>query len=407
MFSDRTSWNLAPNAFTVALEAHRRAGRKVLDLTASNPTEVGLQYDPAILAALANGAALHYHPEPKGLLAAREAVAEYYASLANAPITRSSRQPISAGQIILTVSTSEAYSFVFRLLCNAGDQVLVPTPSYPLFEFLAVLQDVRLVPYALFYDHGWHVDFHSLESALTPRSRAVVLVHPNNPTGSYVKVHEIAQLNAICAARDLALVVDEVFLDYHIRPAPSESRPAPAVDGPAFRSFAFNHSALTFTLSGISKISALPQMKLAWIVTSGPQPLREQALARLEVIADTYLSMNTPVQLAAPALLRQRHSIREQLVRRVEANLAELDRQLDAQTLCARLQVEGGWYATLRVPVTRTDEQFVIELLQKTDVLVQPGYFYDFHSDGYLVLSLITPEETFAEGLARLLAFLM
>lgn len=398
MFSDRTSWKLAPNTLTVALQRHRQAGRELLDLTASNPTDVGLRYDAhAILEALANPAVLQYHPEPKGLVSARQAVAEYYRSIADHPITRSPDLPITPDQIILTVSTSEAYSFVFRLLCNAGDEVLVPTPSYPLFEFLAELQDVRLIPYPLFYDHGWHTDLHALEAALTPRSRAIILVNPNNPTGSYVKVRETEQLNTLCATRELALVVDEVFFDYRLA----------AVEGPAFRTFAFNNAALTFTLSGISKISALPQMKLAWTVTSGPEALREEALLRLEVIADTYLSMNAPIQLAAPALLEQRHSVHQQLIARVETNLAELDRQLASQSLCARLEVEGGWYAVLRVPVTRTDEQLCIELLQKTGVLAQPGYFYDFHSDGYLVLSLITPEETFAEGLKRLLAFVV
>jgi len=396
MFSRRTSWNLTPNAFTRALEAHRREGGELLDLTASNPTQAGLRYDrQAILAALASPDGLKYHPEPKGLLSAREAVAGYYRDQegANAGSGLSGGDaPISAGSIFLTVSTSEAYSFVFRLLCNPDDEILAPTPSYPLFEFLAGLQDVNLVPYLLFYDHGWHIDFHSLEKALTPRTRAIILVHPNNPTGSYVSRSEAEQLNALCRRRDLALVVDEVFLDYSLR-------------GRQF-SFAFNRAALTFTLSGISKISGLPQMKLAWLAASGPEPLLLPAISRLEMIADTYLSQNAPIQHAAPALLAQRHGIREQLSARVGVNLAELDRQLAAPSLASRLEVDGGWYVVLRVPAARSDEEFAIALLEKRNVLVQPGYFYDFHADGYLVLSLITPEEEFAEGARRMLEFL-
>ncbi len=403
VFSRRTSWNLASNAFSRALEAYRRNGKPILDLTASNPTEVGIRYDQAvILSALSHPDGLTYHPEAKGLLLARRAVADYYNGLARSQKARGAAGGVvSPDAITLTVSTSEAYSFVFRLLCDPGDEVLVPTPSYPLFEFLAALEDVRLVPYSLFYDHGWHVDMHSLESALSPRSRAIILVHPNNPTGSYVKLVEAEQLNRLCRQRALALVVDEVFLDYAL----DEHAIAPSGDRAAAPSFAFNRDALTFTLSGISKISGLPQMKLAWIVTSGPDEQAGPAMSRLEVIADTFLSMNTPIQLAAPVLLDQRHAVGEQLRRRVRANLAELDRQLAQQQPCSRLELEGGWYVIVRVPANRSDEQLAIELLEKTGVLVQPGYFYDFHQDGYLVLSLITPEEEFREGVAGMLAF--
>ncbi len=391
MFSRRTSWNLEPNALTHAVEAYRRGGRELLDLTASNPTQVGLRYDEkAILAALANPEALRYVPEPRGLPVARRAVADYYRQLPHAATTGQ----ISPEQIVLTVSTSEAYSFAFRLLCDPGDEVLVPTPSYPLFEFLAELQDVRLVRYSLVYDHGWQIDFHTLQRALTPRSRAIILVHPNNPTGSYVSAAEADQLNLLAQHNRLALVVDEVFLDYSLGPPAS-----------ALSSFAFNREALTFTLSGISKISGLPQMKLAWILTSGAEELAAPARSRLEVIADTYLSMNAPIQLAAPALLQQCDSVRRQLLARIQANLEHLDEQLRLRPICSRLQVQGGWYVIARVPVTRSDEQFCIELLEKTGVLVQPGYFYDFHSDGYIVLSLITPEDAFREGVRRLLEF--
>ncbi|MFB3812970.1 MAG: pyridoxal phosphate-dependent aminotransferase [Terriglobales bacterium] len=422
MFSHRTSWNLTPNAFTRAVDAYRRGGKPLLDLTASNPTTVGLRYDEqAILAALADPAALRYQPEPKGLLSARKAVVEYYRERLNPrsprggqspnhsitqslnhPIARSPDAFVGPDAITLTVSTSEAYSFVFRLLCDPGDEVLVPAPSYPLFEFLAHLQDVRLAPYSLFYDHGWHIDFHSLESRLTSRSRAIILVHPNNPTGSLVKAVEADQLSVLCQRHTLALIVDEVFLDYAL---PSDHPITGSPDHPM--SFAFNPDALTFTLSGISKISGLPQMKLAWIVTSGPQEQVGHALSRLEIIADTYLSMNAPIQLAAPVLLAQRHQVCEQLTARIKANLAELDRQLAQQQPCSRLQVEGGWYVILRVPAIRTDEQLAIELLENTGVLVQPGYFYDFRQDGYLVLSLITPEEEFAQGMRKVLGFVI
>src|SRR5215469_2593029 len=293
MFSERTNWKLAPNRFTEAVEAVRASGIQLLDLTASNPTRAGLQYDSAaILAALNSEHALVYDPQAKGLLAARQAVALYYSQVLDhlkAPGAMATR--IDPERIVLTTSTSEGYSFVFRLLCNAGDELLVPKPSYPLFEFLADLQDVKLVPYPLIYDHGWQMDFPSLEKAPTERTRGVVVVHPNNPTGSYVHESEIAPLNAFCRAHGLALIVDEVFLDYGIEfPL---LRKAARTGAPHFShsSFAENRTALTFTLSGLSKISALPQMKVAWVVTSGPTDQVEAAMGRLEVIADTYLSM--------------------------------------------------------------------------------------------------------------------
>jgi alanine-synthesizing transaminase len=379
MFSRRTEWNLAPNRLTIAHQAALSSGSKIIDLTISNPIRVGIEYDEsAILNALANPKALDYDPQPKGLRSAREAVARYYASI------------IDPENLVLTTSTSEGYSYVFRLLGNPGDEILVPKPSYPLFDFLADLQDVKLVPYSLIYDHGWQVDFHLLETSITEKSRAIVLVHPNNPTGSYISGQERKQLNELCRRHKLALIVDEVFLDY-------------AHDGKHRPTFAANEDALTFTLSGISKVSALPQMKLAWIAVSGPRVDMAPAMQRLEIIADTYLSLNAPVQLAAPVLLDQRNAVQPQLMRRVRANLAELDRQLAAQKSCSRLEVQGGWYAVLRIPVTRSDEDFVIELLRRGSVLVHPGHFYDFPSDGYLVLSLIACEEEFRDGIGRIL----
>jgi alanine-synthesizing transaminase len=384
MFSDRTNWRLTRNLLTEALEEARSSGARVLDLTTSNPTRAGLQYDePRILKSLASPLATDYDPQPKGLPSARGAVVDYYQTVHGI-------DHLDPERLILTTSTSEGYSFVFRLLCNPGDALLVPKPSYPLFEFLADLQDVKLVPYPLLYDHGWQMDFPSLQKAVTRRTRAVVVVHPNNPTGSYVHPQEQKSLNHFCREHGLALIADEVFLDYAHERNPQQS-------------FAANQDVLSFTLSGVSKISALPQMKVAWIATSGPAAEVEAAQARLEVIADTYLSMNAPIQWALPALLEQRKGIQRQLLDRVFGNLAELDRQLAPQKTCRRLTVEGGWYAVLRVPVTQTDEELAVDLLRRKTVLVHPGHFYDFPSDGYLVLSLIAMREDFAEGIKRLL----
>ncbi|HWX54764.1 MAG TPA: pyridoxal phosphate-dependent aminotransferase [Verrucomicrobiae bacterium] len=383
MFSTRTNWNRTTNRLTEALARHRASGRKLLDLTVSNPTESGFQYDTyAIMRALCSPASLGYQPEPHGLEPARRAVAAYYAGRGSIVATR---------DIILTVSTSEAYSFVFRLLCNPGDEVLVPTPSYPLFEFLADLQDVKLVRYPLVYDHGWQIDFHSLEQAITSRTRAMIVVHPNNPTGHFTKSSEVARLNEICATRQLAVIADEVFLDFSLTPSTATS-------------FAVNAEALTFTMSGLSKICGLPQMKLAWLITSGPSGQKDEALARLEVIADTYLSMNAPIQHAAHMLLAQRYEFQQQVLTRTRTNLSVLDHQLSQQKQCSRLEVEGGWYAVLRVPVTCSDENLAIGLLEKHGVYVHPGHFYDFPGDGYLVVSLIAPEKEFAEGIRHILA---
>jgi alanine-synthesizing transaminase len=384
MFSRRTEWNLATNRLTQAQERLRAAGREVLDLTASNPTTVGLHYDQqAILTALVSDASLHYTPAARGLLSARQAVAQYYRE-------RDGLQ-VDAERILLTTSTSEAYSFIFRLLCDPDDEVLVPVPSYPLFEFLAGLQDVRLTPYPLFYDHGWHFDLYALERALTPKSRAVLVVHPNNPTGSFLKDAEAEALRQFCAAHQLALIADEVFLDF-------------TWSGSQRRSFAAPSSALTFALSGLSKICALPQMKVAWLSVSGSDALVEPALARLEVIADTYLSMNAPIQHAVAQLLEQRFSLQRQMLDRVAANLAELDRQLARQSASERLVAEGGWYAVLRVPATRSDEDLAVEILEKEAVLVHPGHFYDFPREGYLVISLIADTDEFRDAIPRLLA---
>jgi len=387
MFSKRTEWKLTPNRFSHTQADLRSAGMEVLDLSISNPTRAGFPFDvDAVLGSLSAPEVMDYDPQPKGLLNAREAVAHYYRDAHEG-------YDVDPESVILTTSTSEAYSYIFRLLCNPGDELLVAKPSYPLFEFLADLESVKLASYPLLYDHGWQIDFPSLYKAVNHHTRGVVVVHPNNPTGSYLKQNEVANLNRFCKEYDLALIVDEVFLDY-------------AHDGAARNTFALNTDVLTFTLSGLSKISGLPQMKVAWVVTSGPEERKSVALARLEVIADTYLSMNAPLQWATPALLAQRKDFQPLLLDRVRTNLQELDHQLSRQKSCERLDVEGGWYVLLRVPAIQSDEELAIDLLRKVTVLVHPGHFYDFPKDGYLVLSLITPTATFREGVSRILPML-
>jgi len=383
MFAKRTNWDLTPNRLSGALAAHRAAGKPLLDLTVSNPTECRFEYDStAILDALRNPAALAYEPNPRGLESARRAVAGYYADRG---------ENISVEDIFPTTSTSEAYSYIFRMLCDPGDELLIPSPSYPLFDFLAEMQDVNLVRYPLLYDHGWQIDFHALEQAITPRTRGVIVVHPNNPTGHFVKRAEMAKLNSICSAREMTIIADEVFFDF-------------VLEGEQPASFAANRGAPTFALSGLSKICGLPQMKAAWLIASGPQEWKREALARLEVIADIYLSVNAPVQLAIPKFLELRHGFQNQVMSRVQCNLAELDRQLAAQRSVSRLKVEGGWCAVLRVPATRSDEDLAIKLLSTHGVSVHPGHFYDFPSGDHVVLSLLTPNEIFGAGMKRLFA---
>jgi aspartate/methionine/tyrosine aminotransferase len=383
MFAERTNWNLAANRLSEALARHRASGKPLLDLTASNPTECGFEYDSAaIMRALANPCSLQYEPNPKGLLAARQAVASYYADRGAG---------VSPDDVVMTTSTSEAYSFAMRLLCNPGDELLVPSPSYPLFDFLADIQDVKLLRYPLVYDHGWQIDFASLERAITARTRGAIVVHPNNPTGHFTTQRDFERLDETCRSHGMAIIADEVFLDF-------------TVDGGSRATSARGGPALTFTMSGLSKISGLPQMKVAWLVASGPAEVKEPALARLEVIADTFLSMSAPMQLAAPKMLELRHGFQRQLMARVRRNLEELDRQLATQKLCTRLEVEGGWYAVLRVPATRPDEELALALLESSGVYVHPGHFYDFLGEGHIVVSLIAPEAEFAEGMMRLLA---
>ncbi len=370
-----------PNALTVALDEARAAATPILDLTVSNPTRAGLPYDTSsIIAAFADPRMLDYAPEPFGHARAREAVA---ADL------RTHGHAVDASRVMLTASTSEAYAFLFKLLCDPGDEVLVPQPSYPLFEHLASFECVTLVPYALAYDGEWHVDLDSVRRAIAPRTRAILLVSPNNPTGSYVKKDELAAL----AALGLPLVSDEVFARYSL--IDDARRATSALDA---------EGALVFAMSGLSKLAALPQMKAAWTVVGGPELVAREAMARLELIADSFLSVSTPVQHALPALLASRRSAEEAIVRRTRENLARLRRAIPADSPASLLHVEGGWYATLRVPRTQSEESWALELLTKDGVYAHPGHFFDFRDEAHLIVSLLTLEAPFAEGVGRLLA---
>ena len=382
MFSDRTRWNLEENRLSHKLAQLRASGQTILDLTRSNATECGLSYEEQeIQRALAQPASLLYQPDPRGIKSARDAVSAYY---------QQQQVRLSADHLILTSGTSEAYSFIFRLLCNPGDEVLIPAPSYPLFDFLADLCDVKLVRYPLLYDHGWQIDFAAL-AATSSRTKALIVVHPNNPTGQYASTAEQSKLADFCVQRGIALVADEVFLDFSLNNSPAQS-------------FVSLNQALTFTLSGLSKICGLPQMKLAWIAVSGPSDDQAQALARLEVITDAYLSVGTPVQLATPELLATRGELQAQVIARVQENLRELDAQLSRQSACNRLLCEGGWAGVLRVPAVRSDEDLAITLLSKEGVYVHPGHFYNFAQPGHLIVSLIVREDEFAEGIRRALS---
>jgi aspartate/methionine/tyrosine aminotransferase len=372
-----------------ALRERKERGLPILDLTVSNPTQCGFRYDEAgILAALADREALRYDPDPRGMRRAREAVCGYYGE-------RGAR--IAAEQIFLTTGTSEAYSWVFRLLCDAGDEVLIAQPSYPLFDFLAQLEDVRLVGYPLVYDHGWQIDFAGLRERITARTKAIIVVHPNNPTGHYTRAAERRELERICAERGLGLVVDEVFLDYSF--AEGGSPLCGQNIGAGYGSFTVgSHACLTFVLSGISKIAGLPQMKAAWIVVAGPEGERREALARLEVIADTFLSMNAPVQCALPAWLNACRPVQEQICARTATNLHNLDHVLLRYPAVTRLEVEAGWYAVLRVPALGRDEDLAVRLVEKRGVYVHPGYFFGFGGEGWVVVSLLGEEEEFRRG---------
>ena len=386
MFSSRLHWQLEPNPLSRMLESRRRRGAHILDLTESNPTQAGLDYPKdEILSALKTPDTFRYEPNPTGLKQARTAVSAYYAARGNS---------VEPDRILLTASTSEAYSYLFKLLADPGDEVLVPRPSYPLFDYLAALESVVPVPYPLEYQGCWIVNVDALRAAVTPRTRAVVVVNPNNPTGSFLKGGELKLLLDVCAEKSLAIISDEVFSDYSFTPDPQRITSLAGVD-----------QALTFCLSGLSKSAGLPQMKLGWIALAGPEKQSEAARDRLELIADTYLSVGTPIQHAAPRLLLAiGDDIQKQIQKRVRDNLSFLQSTIGSNSPCRVLNVEGGWYATVEMPRTRSEEQWCLELLEKDDVLVQPGFFYDFASEAFLVVSLLTPTAFFEEGIHRLLA---
>ena len=375
--SRRTGWNMEESELARAHRLRAEAGLPIADLTASNPTRCEFAYDPALLAALGDLAALDYDPQPRGSLRAREAVCGYYADHG---------VPVLPEQVVLTTSTSEGYSYLFKLLCDPGTEIVGLQPGYPLFDFLAGLDDVGLKQAPLVYDHGWQIDPEGLRQAITERTRAIMLVHPNNPTGHFTKPWEAEELALLCREFDLSLIVDEVFLDYGF--AGGEKSFAAGLEGVP-----------VFVVSGLSKIAGLPQMKAAWIVALGPEA--GAALERLEVIADTFLSMNAPVQCALPSWLAGRSGIQRQIRERVKANLAELDRQLERLPLVSRLEVEGGWYATLRIPAVNSDEETVLKLLDQ-GVWVQPGGFFGMGASGRLVLSLLTSEKEFITGVTIL-----
>jgi alanine-synthesizing transaminase len=375
-WSTRTRWDLAQTPWAEQLARLRSAGAQLFDLTASNPTRCGFAYDAAsILTPLQNPAALAYEPDPRGLRLAREAVSRYYRDHAAA---------VDPDQVVLTTSTSEAYSFLFRLLCDPGDEVLIGQPGYPLFDFLAQLDDVRLVSYPLFYDYGWHLDLDTLRRLVTSRTRAIALVHPNNPTGHFTRPSERTAIEEVCREHGLALIVDEVFLDY---PLGGDGGARSFVTGP--------HPVPTFVLSGLSKVAALPQMKASWLACFTAE------LERLEVISDTFLSMCAPIQHALPTWLNQRTAIQDQIRQRVEGNLERLDEILLRQKLVMRLEVEAGWYAVLRVPGVQPEEQMALGLLLQRAVVVHPGSFFGFSGQGWLVVSLLAPAEEFAVGIER------
>jgi aspartate/methionine/tyrosine aminotransferase len=383
-FSARIDLDLSPNALTTALSARRARGGRILDLTAADPAGAGFRYPEAeILAALASPAALRHRPDPRGLPSARSAIRDYYAARG---------ESVDPEDLLLTASTSESYTLLFKLLADPGDEILAPAPSYPLFDVLAALECLRLVRYPLEHagDSGWRIRRDALEAAISPRTRAIVVVHPNNPTGSYLGSPERAWLEALCARRALPLIADEVFLDYG-RGAAGET------------SFATTRETLAFALSGLSKLAGLPQMKLGWIALAGPERARAQARERLEFIADAYLSVGAPVQHAAAALLGLRAEVQRQIRERVAANERLLRERCAGARDVRALEREGGWYAVLELPETIDEEAFCVRLLEEHGVHVHPGFFFDFERPGVLVVSLLAPPADFAEGIARVI----
>jgi alanine-synthesizing transaminase len=383
MFSSRLPPQTDTNELTRVLAGLRAKGAPIADLTESNPTRAGIPYPEGLLAPLAQAQALAYEPHPLGLPSARAAVASDH---------RRRGVNLDSAHVALTASTSEAYSWLFKLLCDPGESVLVPRPSYPLFEHLTRLEGVRAESYDLEYHGRWEIDFEVLRAA--PEDvKAILVVSPNNPTGSYVSVAELEQLTAVCRDRGWALVVDEVFADYPL------DAPAPLTD------IATKSDVLSFTLAGLSKSVGLPQVKLGWMVVGGPASQRHAALSALELIADSFLSVSTPVQLALPDLLQSGGEVRAAIQRRTQGNLEALRRAASEFPAYDVLRVEGGWSAVIRVPATRSEERLVLDLLERERVLVHPGYFFDFRSEAFIVVSLLPPESIFRDAIARVLRF--
>jgi aspartate/methionine/tyrosine aminotransferase len=384
VFSTRLPSNLTANRLTEAVRACRAGGRPFVDLTLSNPTRAGLEYPSDLLRALADPRALQYDPRAAGAIDAREAVSADYA-----------RQGLTvpSSRIVLTASTSDAYSLLFKLLADAGDDVLVPRPSYPLFEHLTRLDLVATHAYDLDLHGSWAIDFASVERALTPRTRAVLIVNPNNPTGSFVSSGELDRLAALCAPRGIAIIADEVFADYELDPG-SAAGVARATK---------RDDVLSFALGGLSKSVGLPQVKLGWMAVGGPDRLAAQAIERLDVICDSYLSVSTPVQVAAADLLTRGAAVRSQIAARVSANHRTLHAAVGATSPCRALRSAGGWYAVLQVPSLEPEDDLVVRLLSENAVLVHPGFFYDFPRESFLVVSLLPPQAAFADGIARVL----
>ncbi len=384
MFSARLPFSLTVNRLTQLLAALRADRAEILDLSETNPTRVGLAYPPALLAPLADPGSLAYAPAPRGLASAREAVAIDY--------LRHGLE-VDPARIFLTARTSEAYSLLFKLLCDPGDEVLVPRPSYPLFEHLTLLDAVRAVPYALEYHGVWSLNVESLREAITPRTRAILIVSPNNPTGSLLDRRELEAIVGLCASHDLALIGDEVFADYLFEEA-----------DPSRVSVLAQDQVLTFALGGLSKSAGLPQLKLGWMAMTGPAARCEEASERLDLICDTYLSVATPVQRAAAMLLEQGAIVRGRIQARLESNRRALQRALTHAPGCSLLHLEAGWSAVVRVPAIQGEEALVLDLLAQDRVLVMPGYFYDFPREAYVVVSLLPDPDVFAAGVDRLLA---
>jgi aspartate/methionine/tyrosine aminotransferase len=384
-FSRRTDWQRQPNRLSATLETLRSRGKPIFDLTTTNPTECGIGYpEGAILSSLSNPLSLAYQPNPRGLPAARESICSYY---------REKGIGVDPSNLFLTASTSEAYSLLFKLLCNAGDRILIPQPSYPLFDYLSRLDDVESRYYRLKYDSGWSIVLDSVSECITAATRAIVIVNPHNPTGMFLTDADYRAMKKIAAEHSLALIVDEVFIDFSLDPQKKTYSTAGEQD------------VLTFTLNGISKMAGLPQMKLGWIVVGGGRMPVAEASERLEILCDTFLSVNTPVQLALPGLLAAGATVRTNILARIRSNYGRLCEIAPKDCVCAVLECEGGWYGILRVPRLMSDEDWSVELLESTGVHLYPGYFFDFETEGFLVVSLLVEEKMFETAARQLVEF--